>query len=230
MRLCLQYSKGEEARFLSHLDLMRAMERAFRRAQLPLTFSEGFNPHPRIAYASALAVGVTSDGEYLDVQLKEDLSAEEVVERLKVVLPAGLKILAAVPVTKRKESLMALINLARYRVEISLLQTVGQKKVEEMITQILSRSTYLVLRQGKKGERQVDIRAGLFQLQGWLESKKLVLQMDLQTGSQGNVKPEEVVKMVKESSSLQLGENLRIHRVGLYIRGKDKIWSPLERA
>lgn len=230
MQLCLQYSKGEEARFLSHLDLMRAMERAFRRAQLPLAFSEGFNPHPRVAYASALAVGVTSEGEYLDLQLEEDLSAKEVVERLKVVLPAGLKILAVVPVTKRKESLMALINLARYRVEIPLLQAVEQKEVEEMITQILSRSTYLVLRQGKKGERQVDIRAGLLQLQGWLENKKLVLQMDVQTGSQGNIKPEEVVKMVKELSPLQLGENLRIHRVGLYIRGKDKIWSPLERA
>ena len=82
MLLCLQYSKGEEARFLSHLDLMRAMERALRRARLPLAFSEGYNPHPRVAYASALAVGVTSEGEYLDLELEEDLSAQEVVDAL----------------------------------------------------------------------------------------------------------------------------------------------------
>jgi radical SAM-linked protein len=235
MRLCLQYSKEEEARFLSHLDLMRAMERALRRAQLPLVFSEGFNPHLCVSYASALAVGVTSEGEYLDLPLKGDWPAEEVVQRVNSVLPAGLKVVAAVPVTQRRESLMAIINLARYRVEIPLRQAIEQKDVEEMTAQVLARPAYSVLRRGKKGERQVDIRPGLWQLQGWAENNKLILHIAVQTGSQGNVKPEEVIEMVKDTVSFSRGENfwgenIRIHRLGLYIRENDKIYSPLERA
>jgi radical SAM-linked protein len=230
MLLCLQYSKGEEVKFLSHLDLMRAMEKALRRAQLPMAFSEGYNPHPRVAYASALAVGVTSEGEYLDLELEEDLSAQEVVERLNHALPSGLKVLAAVPVTKRKKSLMALINMARYQVVISHFQVIEQEDVEKMIVQVLSRSTYVVSRQGKRGVRQVDIRPGLFELQGRVVNQKLILQMDVQTGSGGNVRPEEVVEMVKEVGSFSWGEKIQIHRVGLYICEKGKNWSPLEKA
>jgi radical SAM-linked protein len=230
MLLCLQYSKGEEARFLSHLDLMRAMERALRRARLPLAFSEGYNPHPRISYASALAVGVTSEGEYLDLELAKDLPAQEVMARLNLVLPPGLKVLAAVPVRNRKKSLMALINLARYQVVISSFQVMKQEDVEEVMTQVLSCSTYVVTRQGKRGVRQVDIRPGLFHLQGRLVNHKLILQMDVQTGSSGNVRPEEVVEMIKETIPFSGEEILQIHRVGLYIRRKEKIYSPLEKA
>lgn len=236
MLLCLQYSKDEEARFLSHLDLMTAMERAFRRAQLPLAFSEGFNPHPRISYASALAVGVTSEDEYLDLQLMKDISAEEVMRRVRGTLPTGLRLLAAVPVTKRKESLMALINMARYRVEIRLLQVLKQETVEEMVNRVLSSTTCLVLRQGKKGEREVDIRPGLYWLEGRIEANsehensKLIIEMDVQTGSLGNVKPVEVMEILKEKSFFTWGNNIRIHRIGLFIREDDKIWSPLERS
>lgn len=234
MLICLQYSKEEEARFLSHLDLMTAMERAFRRAQLPLAFSEGFNPHPRVAYASALAVGVTSDGEYLDLQLAEDIPAEEVIKRLRPVLPVGLKVLAAVPVTRRKQSLMAVVNMARYRVELSLLQTIEQKDVDALMEKILSRSSWIVYRQGKRGDREVEIRPGIFRLQGWLENtaskKKLCVEMDVQTGSSGNVKPEEVMEVLKRESSFSWEKNMRFHRLGLFIREKGKIWTPLEKS
>jgi len=238
MLLCLQYSKEEEARFLSHLDLMTAMERAFRRAQLPLAFSEGFNPHPRISYASALAVGVTSEGEFLDLELEEDLAADEVLKRLQNFLPQGLKVLAIVPVTKRKESLMAIINMARYHVDIPLLQALHQQDVDKMINDALSTATWIILRQGKKGVREVDIRPGVYRVQGRIENmvvdkiakNKLIIEMDVQTGSSGNVKPEEVLEMLKTLSSFPWEANRRVHRLGLFIREEDKIWSPLERS
>ena len=229
MLLCLQYSKEEEVRFLSHLDLMTAMERAFRRAQLPLAFSEGFNPHPRISYASALAVGVTSEGEYLDLELEEDLAADEVLKRLQNFLPQGLKVLAVTPVTQRKESLMAIINMARYRVDIPLLQAIQQQDVDKMVNDALSLAAWVVLRQGKKGERQVDIRPGVYRLQGRIE-KTLTIEMDVQTGSSGNVKPEEVLEILKKASFFLWKANIRVHRLGLFIREEDKIWSPLERS
>lgn len=239
MLLCLQYSKEEEARFLSHLDLMMAMERAFRRAGLPLAFSEGFNPHPRIAYASALAVGVTSEGEYLDLQLREELPPETVLERVNQVLPRGLRVKAVVPVVKRKQSLMAVINLARYRVEVPIIQgydrEIGKEHlpseaIDEAIAQAMALPVYLVQRQGKKGKREVNIRPGIRELTGQIRGQKLILEMAVQTGSSGNVKPEEVVKMVRARSPWQLGENLRIHRLGLYIYADTQVWLPLERS
>ncbi len=244
MLLCLQYSKEEEARFLSHLDLMMAMERAFRRAGLPLAFSEGFNPHPRIAYASALAVGVTSEGEYLDLQLREELPPEVVLERVSKVLPRGLRVKAVVPVTKRKQSLMAVINLARYRVEVPIVQdydqeiekelllqeVIDQEVIDRVIAQAIAFPVYLVQRQGKKGIREVNIRPGIRELTGQIRGRKLILEMAVQTGSSGNVKPEEVVKMVRARSPWQLGENLRIHRLGLYIYADTQVWLPLERS
>ncbi|MGI6606463.1 MAG: TIGR03936 family radical SAM-associated protein [Peptococcia bacterium] len=237
MLLCIQYSKEEEARFLSHLDLMTAMERAFRRAGLPLAFSEGFNPHPRVSFASALAVGVTSEAEYLDVQLLEEIPAEEVLRRLNNVLPRGLCVRGAVPVTKRTESLMALINLARYQVEVPFQSGDGvssQEKINKVIGDVLATTTYPVQRKSKKGLREVDIRPGIRELTGRLKEGgpegKLLLEMAVQIGSDGNVKPEEVVEMVSalSPSSFHLGNNLRIHRLGLYIRTNAHDWSPLE--
>lgn len=247
MLLCLQYSKTEEARFLSHLDLMTAMERAFRRAALPLAFSEGFNPHPRVSYASALAVGVTSEAEYLDVQLlDENISGKQVRERLNKALPRGLRILDAVPVIDRTASLMAIINAARYLVEVPFYGLKAdahrtatdvqaeQEYIKAEIARVMATPSYFVRREGKKGLREVDIRPGLWQLSGSLKKEgpgqKLLLEILVQTGSSGNVKPEEVVKMVSDITAFRLGENMRIHRLGLFIHTDIHDWSPLEKS
>ena len=74
MRLAVVFTKEAPVRFVSHLDLQRLFQRAFRRAKLPLAYSQGFNPHPLVAFATALSVGFTSEGEYLDLTLTEDVS------------------------------------------------------------------------------------------------------------------------------------------------------------
>ena len=229
MLFCLQYCKGEEVRFLGHLDLMRSFERAFRRAHLPLAFSEGFNPHPRVAYASALALGVTGAAEYLDLELTREISPAELSASLNRVLPSGLKILAAQAIAPRQRSLTALLNLAHYVVTISPFAAISAEKVSAMITQVLARPSYFVSRQGKKGIRQIDLRPGLLHLNGHLAAGKLILQMDLRLGNGGNVRPEEVVQMMGEE--ILGGEKtiVRVHRLGLYIEEDGQVFSPWER-
>ena len=73
-KLRLALSKGEEMRFLSHLDYAQAVERMIRRAEIKMAFSEGFNPHMKISFSSALALGITAEVEYLDMDIVEDLS------------------------------------------------------------------------------------------------------------------------------------------------------------
>lgn len=88
-RLFLSITKGEELRFLGHLDFLRTMERAVMRSEIPVAFSEGFNPHMKLSLDSALGVGVTADPLYLEIKLEEDMSTEEVRERLSRQLPRG---------------------------------------------------------------------------------------------------------------------------------------------
>ena len=90
MLVRIKYGKPNAGRFLSHLDLMHAWERAIRRTGAPLAFSQGYNPHPKLAFGSALSVGTTSDGEYMDVELERDIDAEAFRQELAAALPPAL--------------------------------------------------------------------------------------------------------------------------------------------
>ena len=99
-RLFLSITKGEELRFLGHLDFLRTMERAVMRSEIPVAFSEGFNPHMKLSLDSALGVGVTADPLYLEIKLEEDMSTDEVRERLSRQLPRGITIHSIVEAEK----------------------------------------------------------------------------------------------------------------------------------
>ncbi len=228
MVIRIKYSKTEEGRFLSHLDLMRTMERAFRRAGLPLAFSEGFNPHPKVSFASALAVGVTSEGEYLDVELQEEISIEEIKERLGEALPSGLVVLGIKEVRERKKSLTALINIARYNIRVPLEDSVKDEEIFEAIEQLRQASEIYVTRSGKRGTRQVDIKQGIFRIEGKIADSNLELRADLQTGSEGNVKPAEVLAALDRQGRIFSGKQPRIHRVGLFIIERGEVMTPME--
>jgi radical SAM-linked protein len=94
-RIKVVYKKGEEVRFISHRDLMRALQRAIRRADLPIAYSEGFNPHMKISWGNALKVGATSDHEEAELQFGGWIKPDEVKARLNGTLPKGLAILDA---------------------------------------------------------------------------------------------------------------------------------------
>jgi len=100
--------------FLAHLDLARAMERAVRRARVPVALTQGFNPHPRLAFAAPLPVGVTGRREVLEIWLDEVIGAGELADRLNSSLPAGLQVLRAREVAAGAPSLMSMVDGAWY--------------------------------------------------------------------------------------------------------------------
>ena len=96
VKIRIKYTKGEEVRFISHLDHIRVLERAVRRAELPIVYSQGFNPRPRISYLTkALKVGEASNSCEADLQLEQHLKPEEVRSRLNRVLPKGFDVINA---------------------------------------------------------------------------------------------------------------------------------------
>lgn len=123
----LRWSKGEEVRFTSHLDVLRAFERAIRRSGIPIAYSEGFHPHPRIAFGPPLPLGFVSEAEYLDIQLTEPFSNGH-LSTLNKSLPQGFRILEGKTIFTKAESLSSAVNAALYKMELPLSETEIKEK------------------------------------------------------------------------------------------------------
>ncbi len=114
----LQFTKVGKVRFVSHRDVARAFERAFRIDQLPLAFTQGFSPRPKVSFGLALSVGHESEAEYLDVELTEPVDVETLPTALSEALPVGIDVRAAAPLADRAPSLQEAITEIEYRTEV----------------------------------------------------------------------------------------------------------------
>ncbi|MGI6547072.1 MAG: TIGR03960 family B12-binding radical SAM protein [Bacillota bacterium] len=222
----LQIAKGEEARYISHLDFMRALERALRRARIPVSYSEGFNPHPRISYASALAVGVTSSAEYVDVRLAEAVSPHKVAADLNDQLPPGLRVIRA-EVANAKQALMAMINAAGYKVTCHVTPALSQVELDEAVAGFWTQGELTVIRKKKDQQRQLDARPFLYQLAVQRTEEPGVLQMEMvvAVGKASAPRPGEVVRALAAYAGWQVS-NVQVHRFGLYQRGDSGLKTP----
>lgn len=222
MKIRAKFTKQEYIKYISHLDLMRVFQRAFRRANIPVKYSEGFNPHPQFSLATALALGVSSDGEYMDVELDTYIEPEEFKQRLNIVLPNGIKILKAV-FSDDKDSIVSLIRWATYIIGFSTKEKATPEEITSEIDSFLSREE-LILTKGKKKGKKVTVKQHnvrerikeLFLLSN--ENDTIILKTTLMTGSQGNLKPEEVVELLKEYTEIKIEEDsLKLHRLELFV-------------
>ncbi len=214
----LMWSKGEEVRFTSHLDVLRTVERAVRRSGIPIAYSEGFHPHPRIAFGPPLPLGFVSEAEYLDIQLTEPFSNEH-LSRLNKALPQGFKILEGKTIFAKAESLSSAINAALYKAEVPF----SGKEIQDRIESIISLRSLVVSRVSKEELKEVDIRFDILKL----ENEDSTLNLLLSLGSAGYAKPQEVLIYgfgMKEKEVL----SLLFKRKGLFIKRQDQLLSPME--
>ena len=187
-RLRVTFAKGEEIKYISHLDLMRLWERILRRARLPLAYSHGFNPRPKIAVAAPLPVGFTSRGEVMDIVLERHISPYNFAKGLVPHLPPGLEVLSVEEVYPKLPSLQSQVRAAEYRVTVSW--DGSQEEMEGKLEELLSTEQLPRQRRGK----DYDLRPLIEDL--WVEGKETdgwVLGMRLRAGSQGTGRPDEVL-------------------------------------
>jgi radical SAM-linked protein len=202
-RLRLTFAKGEPIKYISHLDLMRTWERALRRAQVPLAYSEGFNPRPKISIASALPVGFTGRGEVMDIVLSRHTSPSNLIKRLRPHLPPGLEILSVEEVYLRLPSLQSQMRYAEYRVVVESEETLAE--MEKRVEQMLSAQSLPRQRERKGRVTEYDLRPLIDDL--WIEGlgsvrspdrrregTACVLGMRLQSDSQATGRPDEVLE------------------------------------
>jgi radical SAM-linked protein len=187
-RLRITFAKGEEIKYISHLDLMRLWERALRRARVPLAYSHGFNPRPRIAVAAPLPLGFTSRGEVMDVVLERRTSPSNFARGLVPHLPPGLELLAVEEVYPRLPSLQSQVCAAEYRVTVC--RDGSREELEGKLQELLSAEQLPRRRRGK----EYDLRPLIEEL--WIEGREAggwVLGMRLRAGDQGTGRPDEVL-------------------------------------
>ncbi len=219
MILRIQYRKNGMMKFLSHLDMVRLVERSMRRAEMPLKFSQGFNPHPKIAFAAPLSVGLTSDYEIVDIELTEAIDLEAFKGKFLAAFPSGIQMVRCTLIEQSK-SLMSMVSDCAYAVKIMGEQETLNKfaKVSECL---LDQDELIVIKKSKekrKADKEINIRPLIKEFSVIDQNaEEVVLRMKLASGSVGNLKPETVVSQIAKMGDLEIKpENLRIHRVMLF--------------
>jgi len=154
--LAIRYAKRGRLRFTSHRDFARAFERALRRAGLPMGYSAGFTPHPKVSYLGAAPTGVASEAEYVEIGLADARDPQDVRRDLDAALPLGLDILTVVPVAHR--GLADRIEVSSWRIE---LREAVAEEVAAAVERFLALETAPVERLMKDGKRLVDARAAV---------------------------------------------------------------------
>lgn len=214
LKVRVKFAKEGAMKFIGHLDIMRYFQKAIKRAGLDVAFSEGFSPHMIMSFASPLGVGITSTGEYFDMELKSATSSSDMVKRLNDSMAEGMKILSIRQVEDGKASkAMSLVVAADYRLkfrETAKLPENWKEKLEEFKAQ----KEIIILKKTKKSEKELDICPFIYKLS--LEENDEIF-MQLAAGSSNNTKPELVMEAFAAFMEIPY-ENLKfmIHRCELY--------------
>lgn len=231
-KILIKYSKTDRMKFISHLELIRVIERALRRAEVPLSFSQGYNPHPKIAFAAPLSVGVSSEGDYLNIEVDEKIDLEEFKKNINNNLPDGITFISCKYIDEKAKSLMSVVNFGTYISKCKLEEEYNITEIKGRIKDFLEREeiNYKKISRKNKKEKIINIREmikDLFLLE--MDGKDIFLKMTIATGSQGNLKPEVVVEKLKELECVKIDDNkTRFHRIELFHLSKDKSLIPIE--
>jgi len=209
-RLRVVFSKRGVLKYISHLDMMRLWERLLRRSEIPLAYSEGFTPHPKISIAAPLPVGFEGHREVMELILTSPLSPEDFIARVRPNLPYGLDIISAEEAPLRGPSLQQRVRASEYRVRVWGLEDC--REIAGKIEELLGRPV-IIRRKEKKGKvRQYDLRPLIESLR--LEGKEdgaCVIWMLLQTRSEATARPEEILEELGLEEKEWEVERLAIH-------------------
>lgn len=208
-RLRLIFAKKTQVKYISHLDLALAWERALRRARLPLAYSQGFNPRPRIQLASGLPVGTISRAEVMDIIVTRPVDPARVFEQINQALPAGLQLLSIEEVPLKAPTLQNLLRQAEYQVTVETELPAGE--LAERIEKLLAAEEISLTRQRKQKEEEINLRGWVYDLRlERAEAGQAVLWMLLAAGQHGNLRPELVLEALGLAESWAETERTRL--------------------
>ncbi|MFO8060660.1 MAG: TIGR03936 family radical SAM-associated protein [Bacillota bacterium] len=214
-RIRCQLVVSPRVRWVSHLEFLRTVTRAVRRARLPVRHSEGYNPHLLLSFAAARPVGLSSEAEFVDLMTDGSACSDEVRDGMNAAFPAGFSVRNARAVRPQGPSLTSAINASRYSYHPE------EKGLwREALREFCSLREVPVLRKRHgKADRLVDIRPHVYDVSLACDCGEVEIVADMALGGQNNVRPQEFFSAVASLAGVQ-GENLpvRMHRLDMYRR------------
>ncbi len=216
MKALLMFEKGDAIRMLGHLDIMRAMQRALRRSMLPCRYSQGFNPHMILNFASALPVGTGARAEIAEVTFDEEISAEEIFAALSPAMPAAMRLKAARVIPDVHPSLTSLLASADYKVELEPAE--GAEKVLGCIPDFLRQESIMIVRKSKSGEKTEDIKP----LINSLRAENGLILASVSAVETSNLRADVLMKALLEFAGVSLA--YRARRLTLYAADGQPLW------
>ncbi len=191
MKIRIRFARKFDAKYLGHLDILRYFQRLFNRADVLMEYSEGFNPHQKLSFAQPLGVGILSNGEYLDAEIKDGQNLDLIFSNLNNFAGNGFDILSVKKIEGGTKS-MAALRYAKYRIS-------GDFKFDNStIDLLLNKIAFVVSKTTKSGTKDVDIRPAIHEL--YFEGKDLV--MLLSAASDNNLKADLLLSVLCELANV----------------------------
>lgn len=247
MKVRIQFAKYGSMKFIGHLDVMRFFQKAIRRADIDIKYSEGFSPHQIMSFAAPLGVGIESTGEYLDIEVNSMTSAEEMKEALNQTMVDGISVLAVNILPDSVKNAMASVAAAEYLVvyaaENSMESAEGNQtvtfpidEIERKLSDFHAQEWIPVTKTTKKSVTEIDIKPSIFELKAGkginLPEKdtndQSAIYMFLNASSSGNIKPSMVLEELCKYCQVEFVKyNWQIIRIETYTNAEDGSLIPL---
>lgn len=211
LKVRIKFRKYGVMKFIGHLDVMRYFQKAMRRAEIPIAFSGGYSPHMIMSFANPLGVGITSDGEYFDIELTEPISSEEAVSRLNAVMVEGMEIVSFVEIdSSKKQTGMSIVAAADYLCTVK--RGVFPEDWKCHADAFYAQDEINVLKQTKKSEKEVNIKPLIYRF----TPRENGIYMQLATGSAENLKPGLVMEAFASYLHMEKDLDFSYHRLEVY--------------
>ncbi len=220
MKIRIKFRKWGSMKFIGHLDMMRYFQKVMRRADVDIRYSEGFSPHQIMSFAAPLGVGITSDGEYFDIEVHSTKSSAEMIADMNKTMVDGVEITGYVALPDNAKTAMSIVAAADYVLsykdgyEVPFSVEEWKIKVDELFT---SQKNFTIIKKTKKSEREVDLKPLVYAFDVIEEDGKPAFYINVSTGSVDNIKPELLLASMYEKLGMEYNESaIAIHRKDVY--------------
>ena len=220
MKIRIKFEKYGVMKFIGHLDIMRYFQKAMRRADIDIAYSEGFSPHQIMSFAAPLGVGITSEGEYLDIEVHSTTSSAKAVQALNEVMVEGVKVSSYRKLPDNAKTAMSIVAAADYRLtykegyDAPLTLPELSVKLKEFYEDA---GEILITKKTKKSEKVMDLKPLIYDFKVNETEGKPSFFLKVSTGSSDNVKPELVMQAFYRFLDMEYPEYaFQIHRMEVY--------------
>ncbi len=226
----IKFVKNQDMIYISHLDLQRLLQRAFRRAEIELSFSQGFNPHPKMSYGNALALGVESFGEYVDIEIEDEaITCEELMQRINKQLPDGMEFIKCIQLQGGEKSLASHIVYGDYIFSLANIENFSKEEVDKKIDEMMNSQAIITSKRNKKKKIvELDIKPMIKSLcLSNLSDDEIEISAMLATGSKQNLNTNVFIPKLLEYLALDMDPlDVDIKRLDLYFEEEGKLVTP----